>query len=132
MLAHPLYAGTRGTSMSHSVKLLSCSRSQTVIDVNEVEKVHAKIMPNLIEAHTLTGCDSVSRFASIGNATVLRKLETHTEMMKLGDASISLDRVITSCLPYVAKLYGHEVGDTLTEMRAANFSRIISDKNMRR
>ncbi len=103
ILAHHLYAGTN--DMPPNIKLImeSCSRNRAVIDVNEVVITHAKIMPNLMAAHSFTGCDSVSCFAGIGKATAVKKLQTYTDTLELGVASTSLDEVTASCLKYVSQ-----------------------------
>jgi hypothetical protein len=116
--------------MPDTVKVLmeSCSRNRAVINVNEVVKKHHKVMPNLLGAHSLTGCDTVSCFTGIGKTTVLKKLETFTESLQLGDPSTSLDEITASCLEYVATLYGREFEGSLNTMRADIFTRKIGGK----
>ena len=79
-------------------------------DINEVVKHHAAVYPNLLGAHALSGCDSVSSFVGIGKVTVLKKLMRFTDSLSLSDPSASLDQVIDSSVKFVATLYGKEHG----------------------
>ena len=128
ILAHHLHANTN--NMSHTVKLFmeSCSKNRAIIDVNEVVKKHSKIMPNLLGAHAITGCDTVSCFAGIGKTTVFKKLEAFPDSLKLGDTSTSLEDITASCLDFVATLYGQKAGDQMNAMRATIFRRKIGGK----
>ena len=86
----------------------SCSKFCTVIDVNEVIKEHHKVVPNLLAAHALTGCDTVSSFASVWKTTgPEKKLELLSGMFPLGDLTVSTDYILNSCLAFICKLYGH-------------------------
>ena len=95
---------------------------EVVIDVNQVVQKHHKIMPNLLAAHALTGCDTVSCFSGIGKATVYKKLESFDDHIKLGDLSACLDEVTESCMGFVASLNGHAQGNALEAMRAEIFT----------
>ena len=55
-----------------------CSRSHAIIDVSEVAQQHDAVIPNLFGTHALSGCDTVSPFAGIGKAAVLKRLITFT------------------------------------------------------
>ena len=47
--------------------LMEGTRSQRkVIDIRETVKTHEEVIPNLLELHALTGCDTVSRLYGIG------------------------------------------------------------------
>ena len=61
-----------------------CSRNSAVIDIDEVVRKHSEVMPNILVAHALTGCNTVSCFDGIGKITVLKKLQAFTELRKLG------------------------------------------------
>jgi len=44
----------------------------SMIDVNEVVQLHSTVILNLLGAHTLSGCNTVSLLAGIGKATIHR------------------------------------------------------------
>ena len=106
ILAHHMYMHTNNMPDAIEVFMESCSGNHSVIDISKVMEKLTKVMPNILAAHALTGCDTVSSLAGIGKTAVLKKLETFKEILKLGEPSDSLDEVVDSCLKYVATLYG--------------------------
>ena len=104
IFAHHLHAHTNNLPHTVQVPMEECSGSHAIIDVNEVVKHHAAVIPNLLGAHALSGCDIVSSFVGIGKAIVLKKLLTFTDSLSLGDPSASLDKVIDSSVNFVATL----------------------------
>ena len=70
ILSHHLHSRTNGIPHDVQFYIESCSRNLTLIYINEVLKKHEQIMSNLLAAHALSGCDSVSSFIGIGKATV--------------------------------------------------------------
>jgi len=58
------------------VTIERCSRSHTIVYINKVVQQHDAVIPNLLGAHVLSGCDTVSSLAGIGKATVFKKLIT--------------------------------------------------------
>ncbi len=65
-----------------------CSGSHSTIDVNEVAKQHAAVITNLLGAHALSGCDTISSFAGIYTSKRRAALSLPT-----GDLSALLDEV---------------------------------------
>ena len=124
-LVHHLHAHVNSLPNSIQVTMKGYSRSHAIIDVNEVAQQHDAVIPNLLGAHALSGCDTVSSFAGIGTAMVLKRLMTFTDNLCLGDPSTSLDEVTDSCLRFVATLYGKEQGTSLNSMHADIFKRKI-------
>ena len=83
ILVHNLLAHVNSLPNSIQVTMEGCSRSHTIIDVNEIAQQHDAVIPNLLGAHALSGCDTVSSFAGIGKATVLKRLMTFTDNLCL-------------------------------------------------
>ena len=73
-------------------------------NVNEVIKAHRNIMPTLLSAHALTGCDTVSSLSGIGRATVLKKLLSFNGLMKLAVVSAQKKEMTYSCLQFKAMM----------------------------
>ena len=59
---------------STSVLMVSPIRGRAVIDINATVDLHRDIIPDLLAAHGLTGCDTVATYFGIGKAAVLRVL----------------------------------------------------------
>ena len=47
----------------------------SLININETAKKHAEIVPSLIGAHALSGCDSVPKLYGTGKKTVIKHLK---------------------------------------------------------
>jgi len=103
-----------------------CSRSHAIIDINMVVQQHDVVIPNLLGAHALSGCDTISSLAGIGKATVFKKLTMFTDSFPLGDLSASLDEVTDSCLRFVPSVYGKDQETSLNKMRANIFKKKIA------
>ena len=128
LLVHHLNIYLGSLPCTVRVFMESCSGNRAVIDVNEVVKKHKSIIPNLLAAHALTGCDSVSSLAGIGKAKMFNKLQKFTDSLDLGDPSSSPEDVISSCLKFVAMLYGQEPEMPLNTMRSTIFMKKIAGK----
>ena len=61
------------------VSMETVSGSRTVMNINDVVKKQSKIIPNILGAHSLSGCDTVSSFSSIGKSAVFKK---YSHMLK--------------------------------------------------
>ena len=85
-------------------------------------------MLNLLPAHALTGCDTVSSFSGIGKTTVVKKLETFSGELKLGRMSAPFHEIHESCLQLTRLLYGEETEANLNTIRANIFRRKIAGK----
>ncbi len=70
ILAHHLHARTNDIPETVQVSMEECSRNHAIISVNNVIKEHRSVISNILGAHALTGCDTVSSFSGIGKATV--------------------------------------------------------------
>ena len=97
LLAHHLYHRINGLPSTTELSMESCSYRPTMISVNDIDVKHAAIMPNILAAHALTGCDTVSSFARISKTSVLKKLQTHTPTLRLGDLSSTQHDITESC-----------------------------------
>lgn len=128
ILAHHLYKKTKGLSQDVTLTIESCASTYNVISVNDVIRQHAAIMPNLLVAHAMTGCDTVSSFAGIGKTTVLKKLKVFSGEIKLGQMSAPFQEISESCLHFTGLLYGDESGANLNTVRANIFKERIAGK----
>ncbi|KAG7162580.1 Zinc finger protein 782-like 2 [Homarus americanus] len=131
ILAHHLHARTNNIPHTVQVSMESCTRGHAVVSINEVVKKHSSIIPNILAAHALTGCDTVSSFAGIGKITALKTLEAFPGSLDLGNPSASLDEVTDVSLKYVSALYNQTPGDSLNNMRATIFTKQISNNKLR-
>ncbi len=128
ILVHHLHAHVNSLPHGVQVTMAGCSGTHAIIDVNEVVQRHSTVIPNLLGAHALSGCDTVSSLAGFGKATVFKKLAAFTDCLCFGDQLASLEEVTESCLRFVATLYGREQGTSLNSMCADIFKKTIAGK----
>ena len=130
ILAHHLQARTNNLPATVKVTMEACSGRHTVIDLNAIVQQHADVIPNLLAAHALTGCDTTSSMANIGKATVFKRLQTFNERLRLGEGEDLTDEVLTSCQRFASSCYGQFSSMPLEKMRARMFARKIVGKRM--
>ena len=81
--------GDRGEiPASTSAFMVSPIRGHVVIDINATGVLHRDIIPYLLAAHGLTGCDTVATYFGIGKAAALRVLTSGVHALTyVGDTS---------------------------------------------
>ena len=92
--------------------------------------MHAASVVNLLAAHTLTGCDTVSSFAGIGKTTVMKKLQAYSNNIDIGNPDSLLDDVVHSAAKFVATFYGHTLDSSFDTLRHTSFSKAIGNKKL--
>ena len=129
ILAHHLYVYMQTKGLSHiSLSIKSCTSRHSIISVNDVVNKYATILPSLLTAHVLTGCDTVSSFAGKGNTTVFKKLEVYTGYLKLGNVSVPLQEIFKSYFQFTSLLYWEETETDLNKVLTNVFQKKISEK----
>ena len=93
-----------------------------------INKMHAAIVVNLLAAHALTGCDTVSSFAGLGKTTVMKKLQAYFNNVDLGNPDSLLDDVVRSVAKFIAPFYGHTLDSSFDTLRHTSFSKAIGNK----
>ena len=82
---------------------------------------HSSIMPDLLAAHGLTGCDTVAQCCGIAKSVALKVLHSQVHSLShLGDDSKTLEDVMKQATAFMLACYGHAVlvslnGRSLTE-----------------
>ena len=121
----------KGPSQKVVLSIESCTSTHNVISVNDVISKHATIMPNLLSAHALTGCDTTFSFAGIGKVTVLKKMEAFCQELKLGNMSASFVEIYNSRLHFISLLCGAESATNLSIFSRTHFQEEDSWKEKR-
>lgn len=73
LLMHFKYTGSLGTS---PIYMESPIRQRSVLDIDASVQEHTSIIPDLLAAHALSGCDTVASYFGIGKGKVLKVLRT--------------------------------------------------------
>ena len=80
-------------SLSVSLIMESTSRSRSSIDIGATVAKHSDIVPQLMAAHAVSGCDT-GCYHGIGKTKVVEALSAGIQLNHLGDPKASLDDVM--------------------------------------
>ena len=80
---------------------------------------HSGIVPQLIAAHAVSGCDTVGCYHGIGKTKVVKVLSAGIELNHLGDPKASLDDVMKESSHFIGASYGQkcDLSDTMSSIR---------------
>ena len=95
-------------SLSVSLIMESTSRSRSSIDIGATVTKHSDIVPQLIAAHPVSGCDTVGCYHGIGKTKVVEALWAGIELNHLGDPKASLDDVMKESTHLLGACYGQK------------------------
>lgn len=105
------------------LKNLSCtllmegtSSQRTIIDIKATCNTHANIIPQLLPAHALSGCDTVAQVNGIGKATVVKQLKRGYKLDSIGNLEVDMKTVNTEATSFIAACYG-KIGDDMSSVR---------------
>ena len=94
---------------------------RAVIDIAATVEKHKGIIPNLLAAHALTGCDTVASTFGIGKATGLKVLRSGKHELNMlgniGNNIASFSGVLDQAASFLLACYGQSKCVSLTEAR---------------
>ena len=99
------------------VLLEAFNSNRSLIDINETIQKHAEIVPSLIGAHTVSGCDSVPTIYGIGKKSVIKHLKQNLSLASVGNLQASLDHVHNIITRLVSLCYGVKNRTNLLQVR---------------
>ena len=97
--------GTMKLSSSLSMEETSGDEKK-LIDIGSTVTQHANIIPYILAAHGLSGCDTVAQYYGIGKKTVIKKLQSGMALGKIGDIESSFDDVVEEATAFISSCYG--------------------------
>ena len=102
-----------------SLIMESTSGSRSSIDIGATVTKHSGIVPQLIAAHAVSGCDTVGFYHGIGKTKVVKALSAEIELNHLGDPKASLDDVMKESIHFIGACYGQKCdpSDTMSSIR---------------
>ena len=105
------------------------SSGRTVIDIAATVKTYNDIIPYLLAAHALTGCDTVATLNGIGKVTMLKMLQKGMKIERLGNRSANFQDVLSEATKFVASCYGKSSQDQMSEVRYEVWLHRMSNKS---
>ena len=113
-----LCGGRGDIPASTSALMVSPIRGHVVIDINATVVLHRAIIPDLLAAHGLTGCDTVAAYFGIGKGAALRVLASGVHALTyVGDTSRIPAEVTAQATPFILACYGQTKCTSLTAER---------------
>ena len=89
------------------------------IDIRATAKEHANILPNLLAAHGLSGCDTVAPCYVIGKLKILKTLKQGNHSLScFGDSNANWPDVVKQATSFMLACYGVPKLDSMTQARA--------------
>lgn len=123
LLLHFSYCG----NISCQVIMGSPIHGRAVIDINVTIERNRHIIPNLLPAHGLTGCDTVASYFGIGKGIALKVLKSgRYPLDMLGDINKSLAEVTEQAKKFILACYNQSTCQSLTEARQKVWSRKVA------
>ncbi len=99
----------------------SPSRGRHVIDINASSQANLSIVPGLLAAHALTGCDTVASYYGIGKGKALKVLRMGQYSLSLmGNTNIPMSqygKLIEQASRFIMACYNLAEASNLTEAR---------------
>ena len=79
-------------------------KCRSVVDIGESVRKHSLIMPFILQAHALSGCDSVCRMHGIGKPTVIKAMHKKP-LTLLGNPDAKIDDVVQEATEFIGICY---------------------------
>ena len=114
LLCHFIHSG----HITGQVKMVSPVRDRAVIDMNSTVQANIELMPDLLAAHGITGCDTVATYFGIGKAIALKVLRSRKYPLNMiGDVASDLPDAIHQATQFVLACYGQPECGSMTDAR---------------
>ena len=93
----------------------SSYKDRKTIDIRATAKEHRYIIPDLLAAHAISGCDTTASYFGIGKGTVVKTLKTQASTLSLlGDPNANIEDVLQQSCKFIAACYSVTGGDQIT------------------
>ena len=93
-------------------------KKRTVVDIRDTVQRHNAIIPDLISAHAVSGCDTVASYYGIGKSNLIMILQSVYSIPAVGDVNAELTLVNQKASKFISACYGYpHCVDTMTTIR---------------
>ena len=97
--------------------LFPTTPSRAHIDIQATARAHKDILGNLLQAHALTGCDTVSNLYGIGKSTMVSVLKSGISVTDLGSLDKPIESITSQSKSFIAACYGCPDATDMTDDR---------------
>ena len=94
-------------------------KERAVIDIPATVEKFSDIIPSMLAAHALTGCDTVGAYFGIGKGTMLKVLKRNVRLPlnMIGDVQADWQDVISQATAFITTCHGQSKAASLSEAR---------------
>ena len=105
-------------SLSVPMKLQSTQSGRALIDIAATVQNLQNIVPELLPAHALSGCDTVAMCHGIGKGKVLKAVQMNKWSLGfLGDLNATMEDITKQATAFMCRCYNSPCAATITEAR---------------
>lgn len=105
-------------SLTVPMKLRSAQSGRALIDIAATVQSLQNIIPELLPAHAISGCDTVAMCHGIGKTKMLKAVQTNKcSLNLLGDLNATMEDITKQATGFMCKCYNSTDAATMTEAR---------------
>ena len=120
----------RERQLTCNLVMTGTSATRSSVDIKATVETHADIIGDLLPAHVLSGCDTVSYLWGIGKGTVVKILKSKKTLRKLGNLEEQMPNVMCEATKFIAACYGFPLEDNMTSLRYVVWSSKMSNTKL--
>ncbi|KAG0714433.1 hypothetical protein GWK47_014176 [Chionoecetes opilio] len=104
-------------SLKFMVGMKSPIKDRAIVDIGKTVEKHIDIIPEILAAHALSGCDTIACCFGIGKSPVLKVVRSGLLLSLLGQIDASLPSVTQQATKFMTACYGQNNSDTMSNAR---------------
>lgn len=116
--------------LSCNLVMVGTSATKSSVDIKATVEMHADIIGDLLPAHALSGCDTVSYLFGIGKTTVIKVLKSKRTLTKLGVTEELMSNIAYEATKFIAACYGFPNEEDMTSLRYVVWSNKMSNNKL--
>ena len=83
------------------------SSERSIYDIKETVEANKEIMPSIVAAHALSGCDSVAPYHGVGKLSIIKRLKEGMKLLHMGCLNEDFGKVIEEATTLISDCYGY-------------------------
>jgi hypothetical protein len=100
-----------------SVTMESPIKDRAMVDIGKTVDKHREIIPEILPAHALSGCDTVACCFGIGKGTILKVVRSGLSLSLLCQLDAPMATVIKQATAFMIACYGQSNCETMSTAR---------------
>lgn len=120
----------KSESLTCDLVMLGTCHSRTSVDIKATVQKCADFVSEILAAHVVSGCDTVSYLWGIGKGTVVKCLMMGYQLKNLGHLDSDFSDVISEATSFLAACYGSKERDNMTAVRFDIWSQKMGNKKL--